>query len=84
MRTATNYYIMNLSFADLLVACFPIWIHIVDDVTEGWVVGEYFCKFNPFIQSKYIFVDYFSHIFHKLLKAEERVKGIILNTKERQ
>lgn len=56
MRTATNYYIMNLSFADLLVACFPIWIHIVDDVTEGWVVGEYFCKFNPFIQSKYIFV----------------------------
>lgn len=54
MRTVTNFYIMNLSIADLLVACFPIWIHLVDDVTEGWVVGAYFCKFNPFIQSKYI------------------------------
>ncbi|XP_063447150.1 substance-K receptor-like [Mytilus trossulus] len=50
MRTATNFYIVNLSIADLLVACFPIWIHLVDDVTEGWVVGAYFCKFNPFIQ----------------------------------
>ncbi|CAC5402403.1 NPFFR2 [Mytilus coruscus] len=50
MRTATNFYIVNLSIADLLVACFPRWIHLVDDVTEGWVVGAYFCKFNPFIQ----------------------------------
>lgn len=52
MRTTTNYYIVNLAISDLLVALFPIWMHLVDDVTEGWVVGGFLCKFNPFMQSK--------------------------------
>lgn len=50
MRTTTNYYIVNLAISDLLVALFPIWMHLVDDVTEGWVVGGFLCKFNPFMQ----------------------------------
>lgn len=54
LRTTTNYYIVNLAVANLLAACFPIWIHIVDDVTDGWVLGAFLCKFSPFIQSKSI------------------------------
>ncbi len=46
MRTTTNFYIVNLAIADLLVTVSCTWVHLVDDVTEGWVLGEFFCKFN--------------------------------------
>lgn len=52
MRTTTNYYIVNLACSDLLVACGPIWIHLVDDLTEGWQLGYILCKFSAFLQSK--------------------------------
>ncbi|OWF35228.1 substance-K receptor-like [Mizuhopecten yessoensis] len=50
MRTVTNYYIVNMAVSDLFVASFSIWMHLVDDVTEGWTVGGFMCKFNPFVQ----------------------------------
>ncbi|KAK3091944.1 hypothetical protein FSP39_023889 [Pinctada imbricata] len=50
MRTVTNYYIVNLAISDLSVACFSIWMHVVDDLTQGWVMGSFLCKFNPFLQ----------------------------------
>lgn len=52
MRSVTNYYIVNMAVSDLCVAAFSIWMHLVDDVTEGWKVGGFLCKFNPFVQSK--------------------------------
>ena len=55
MRTVTNYYIVNMAVSDFLVACFSIWMHLVHDVTDGWVVGGFLCKFNPFLQSKYVY-----------------------------
>ncbi|XP_067672411.1 substance-P receptor-like [Haliotis asinina] len=48
MRTTTNFYIVNLAIADLMVTLSCTWVSLVDDVTEGWVLGEYFCKFNTF------------------------------------
>lgn len=55
MRNVTNYYILNLAISDLLVGLFAIWIHLVDDLTQGWVLGSFLCKFNPFMQSKRLF-----------------------------
>lgn len=52
MRTVTNYYILNLAISDMLVGLFAMWIHLVDDLTQGWVLGSFLCKFNPFLQSK--------------------------------
>ena len=54
MRTTTNYYIVNLAIADLLVACFPMWSYVTTDVTDGYILGAFFCKFNAFVQSEYI------------------------------
>lgn len=53
MRTTINFYIVNMAIADLFVACFPAWIHVTTDVTDGWIVGEFICKFNAFVQSKH-------------------------------
>ncbi len=50
MQTTTNYYIVNLAVADLLVAVSCSWVHLVDDLTNGWVLGAFFCRFNTFAQ----------------------------------
>nr|KAG5691316.1 hypothetical protein BaRGS_014015 [Batillaria attramentaria] len=50
MRTTTNYYIVNLAVADCLVALTCSWVHLLDDLTPGWVLGAFFCKFNTFTQ----------------------------------
>ncbi len=52
MRTTTNYYLVNLAITDLMVALSCSWVHLVHDLTEGWVLGAFFCKFNSFAQGK--------------------------------
>ncbi|XP_041364201.1 QRFP-like peptide receptor [Gigantopelta aegis] len=50
MRTTTNYYIVNLAIADLLVVVSCSWVHLLTDLTEGWILGAFFCRFNTFAQ----------------------------------
>ncbi|CAH1793438.1 unnamed protein product [Owenia fusiformis] len=50
MRTTTNYYIVNLAVSDILVTLCCSWVHLVDDLSEGWVLGPIFCKINSFAQ----------------------------------
>ena len=52
MRTTTNYYLVNLALSDLLVTLTCTWVHLVDDLTEGWVLGSFFCTINSFMQGK--------------------------------
>ena len=54
MHTTTNYYIVNLAVSDLMVTISCTWVHLVDNLTEGWVLGAFFCKFNSFAQGKYM------------------------------
>lgn len=51
MRTTTNYYIVNLAVADILVTIFCTWVHLVNNLNNNnWVLGGFFCKFNTFSQ----------------------------------
>jgi hypothetical protein len=52
MHTPTNYYIVNLAFSDLMVTLSCTWVHLVDNITEGWILGAFFCKFNSFAQGE--------------------------------
>lgn len=52
MRTTTNFYILNLAVCDVMVTLTCTWVHLVDDLTEGWVLGAFFCKINSFSQGK--------------------------------
>lgn len=50
MHTTTNYYLVNLAISDLAVTLSCSWVHLVADLTEGWVLGSFFCKANSFVQ----------------------------------
>jgi hypothetical protein len=52
MRTTTNYYIVNLAASDLLVTLSCTWVNLVNDLSEGWILGSFFCKVNSFAQGK--------------------------------
>ena len=52
MRTTTNYFLVNLALSDLMVTLSCMWVRLVDDLSEGWVLGGFFCRFNSFAQGK--------------------------------
>lgn len=52
MRSPTTYYLVNLAICDLMVTLLCVWVHLVVDLTEGWVFGAFFCKFSSFAQGK--------------------------------
>ena len=69
LRTTTNYYLVNLAVADLMVTFSCTWVHLVHDLTEGWVLGALFCKFNSFAQGEchYFTVQPYLFLLHELL-----------------
>ncbi|XP_033874448.2 orexin receptor type 2 [Acipenser ruthenus] len=51
MRTVTNYFIVNLSFADILVTITCLPASLVVDITETWFFGQTLCKVLPYLQT---------------------------------
>lgn len=58
LKTTTNFYLVNLAVADILVTSSCTWVLVVGDLSEGWVLGSFFCKFNSFAQGKLHFEDH--------------------------
>lgn len=50
MRTVTNYFIVNLAVADLLVLLICLPPTVLWDVTETWFLGLKLCKIVPYLQ----------------------------------
>ncbi|KAG7276980.1 hypothetical protein CRUP_016470 [Coryphaenoides rupestris] len=51
MRTVTNYFIVNLSLADVLVTLTCLPASLVVDITETWFLGGTLCKIVPYLQT---------------------------------
>ncbi|XP_054848855.1 orexin receptor type 2 [Eublepharis macularius] len=51
MRTVTNYFIVNLSLADVLVTITCLPATLVVDITETWFLGNSLCKVIPYLQT---------------------------------
>lgn len=77
MRTTTNYYIVNLAVADLLVTVCCMWVTLVADVNEGWVLGAFFCKINTFMQV----LSVIASVLSLTLIAYDRFFGIVFALK---
>lgn len=50
MRTVTNYFIVNLSLADVLVTAICLPASLLVDITESWLFGHALCKVIPYLQ----------------------------------
>ncbi|XP_066601922.1 orexin receptor type 2-like isoform X2 [Prorops nasuta] len=50
MRSVTNYFVVNLSVADLLVTTVCMPVAIKQSATGIWNYGEFMCKFWSFLQ----------------------------------
>ena len=66
MRTVTNYFIVNLSLADVLVTITCLPATLVVDITETWFFGQSLCKVIPYLQV--IVIHTFGVQTQKLLK----------------
>lgn len=73
LRTTTNFYIVNLAVADLLVTLSCYWVGTVADLTDGWILGAFFCKFNAFAQVTSLVAS----IMSLMLIACDRFFGIV-------
>ncbi|KAM4835756.1 orexin receptor type 2 [Thomomys bottae] len=51
MRTVTNYFIVNLSLADVMVTVTCLPATLVVDITETWFFGQSLCKVIPYLQT---------------------------------
>ncbi|CAI9718399.1 neuropeptide SIFamide receptor-like [Octopus vulgaris] len=50
MHTVTNYFLVNLAVADILVAVFCLPMTLLDNLFSGWPFGAILCKATPYLQ----------------------------------
>ncbi|XP_022089618.1 orexin receptor type 2-like isoform X2 [Acanthaster planci] len=60
MRTVTNYYIVNLALADILVSLVCLPFSVVVDISETWFFGDVLCSIIPYIQNTAVSVSIFT------------------------
>ncbi|XP_010223563.1 PREDICTED: substance-K receptor [Tinamus guttatus] len=73
MRTATNYFIVNLALADVLMAAFNTIFNFVYASHNVWYFGEEFCRFQNWFPVTAMFVS----IYSMTAIAAERYVAII-------
>ncbi|KAH9495310.1 Tachykinin-like peptides receptor 99D [Bulinus truncatus] len=49
MRTVTNYFLVNLAIADVLISIFNVLFHFTFNMYQNWFFGLEYCKFALFI-----------------------------------
>lgn len=76
MRTVTNYFIVNLSLADILVTITCLPATLVVDITETWFFGQPLCKVIPYLQV--LFYCVCVHITHFIKKRKNNSVFLIV------
>ncbi|XP_060602876.1 neuropeptide SIFamide receptor-like isoform X2 [Ruditapes philippinarum] len=51
MRNVTNYFILNMSVADIIIAVFCVPFTLLGNIYSGWRYGAFLCKITPYVQS---------------------------------
>ncbi|XP_017781596.1 PREDICTED: neuropeptide SIFamide receptor-like [Nicrophorus vespilloides] len=62
MRTVTNFFIVNLAVADILVIVFCLPATLMSNIFVPWVLGWWMCKTVPYIQGVSVAASVYSLI----------------------
>uniref|UniRef100_A0A3B4ZF93 Neuromedin-K receptor-like n=1 Tax=Stegastes partitus TaxID=144197 RepID=A0A3B4ZF93_9TELE len=60
MRTVTNYFLLNLAFADVSMAAFNTLINFIYAAHGEWYFGEVYCRFHNFFPVTAVFASIYS------------------------
>ncbi|XP_076369204.1 RYamide receptor-like isoform X2 [Tachypleus tridentatus] len=60
MQTVTNFFIANLSCADIIIGLFSIPFQFQAALLQRWVLPEFMCAFCPFVQTLSVNVSIFT------------------------
>lgn len=77
MRTVTNYFIVNLSLADVLVTAICLPASLLVDITESWLFLA-LCKVIPYLQVSPAWVPLVITLSHQVQKLWPRAVSVIL------
>ncbi|KAL9971865.1 hypothetical protein ACROYT_G018081 [Oculina patagonica] len=78
LKTSSNYLIMNIAIADLLVAVVVAPLRFVE-MYHGWPLGEFLCHFLAPLQDVIVCISVVTHT----VIALERYRGIVQPFKEK-
>ncbi|XP_033480835.2 neuromedin-K receptor [Epinephelus lanceolatus] len=60
MRTVTNYFLLNLAFADVSMAAFNTLVNFIYATHGEWYFGEVYCRFHNFFPVTAVFASIYS------------------------
>ena len=80
MRTVTNYFIVNLSLADILVIVICLPPTVVGDVTETWYLGGVMCKIVQYLQVSRVRVRERVFVFGRVCLSYRGRGGVVVKT----
>lgn len=60
MRTVTNYFLVNLAFAEASMSAFNTVINFVYSVHNEWYFGSGYCRFHNFFPIAAVFASIYS------------------------
>jgi hypothetical protein len=74
-----NLLILNLCICDLMIVLWCSWVHMVNSLSENWIMGAFFCRFNTFVQV----MSLIAAISTLSVISYERFKGIVFTMKRK-
>lgn len=74
-----NLFILNLCICDLMIVLWCSWVHMVNSLSENWIMGAFFCRFNTFVQV----MSLIAAISTLSVISYERFKGIVFTMKRK-
>ena len=49
---SVNLFILNLCICDLMIVVWCSWVHMINSISQNWIMGSFFCKFNTYVQGR--------------------------------
>lgn len=57
LKNPTNTLIINMAITDVLTLGISSWMFLVRDIFQNYILGEFACKLEGFLECKYFFIS---------------------------